>query len=199
MDDKDLKQRGMRGWRPIGFLIMICQCGLDAVTTASDCRKRFIIDFIEKHYHIPCGFSTWSSLGLDMQVRLLRLINDNFSKTSNSWRWCIQKAVYALLHQKRDDDADPVLGFFQVRAAQLRSSRGGGALLTDSLCLQNMLGVKPGRCFLHLRHPLWRYLRGDEESDNVLFQTTEPCRASIKSLAATSPNGQRFVDSECTM
>ena len=81
MDDKDLKLRGTRGWSPIGFLIMICQCGLDAVTTASDCRKRFIIEFIEEHYLILCGRSIWSSLGLDMQVRQLRLINHSFSKT----------------------------------------------------------------------------------------------------------------------
>ena len=41
--------RSTRRWTPLGFLILICQCGFDAVTTASDGRKRIMIMFIERY------------------------------------------------------------------------------------------------------------------------------------------------------
>ena len=77
-------------------------------------------------------------------------------------------------------------------------SRGGGALLTDSLCLQNMLGVQPGKRFLHRRHPVWGFLarEGERDEEAVLFQTKEKHEAGISSLVASTAPAKRtkFVE-----
>ena len=58
-----------------------------------------------------------------------------------------------------------------------------------------MLGVEPGHRFLHRGHPLWKVLGVDEDDPEfVLFQTKEKAEAGVSSVAATSPNGKKFIE-----
>ena len=47
--------RGTRKFSPLGFLIMFCQSDFGAVSTATDTRKRSIIEFIEDKYKVLCN------------------------------------------------------------------------------------------------------------------------------------------------
>ena len=68
--DGGVHARSTRKWTPLGFLILICQCGFDAVTTASDMRKRVMIKFIERYYHVQVsGSSHWSSLTHEVKAK----------------------------------------------------------------------------------------------------------------------------------
>ena len=95
---------------------MLCQCAFEAVSTATDRRKRYIIMYIELVYGVLCNGSTafdkWSRSQQE-EEDILKQLNGSWSKTYNSWRVCIQKAVKSLLKSRRNDAEDPVLGCFR--------------------------------------------------------------------------------------
>ena len=107
--------RGTRKFSPLGFLIMLCQSDFGAVSTATDTRKRSIIEFIKDKYKVLCnGSISWKRWRETEQQHILGQLNGTWSKAYNSWRLSVQRSVKSLLQKRRNTGEEPVLSYFQV-------------------------------------------------------------------------------------